>query len=857
MAEVRTMLSEPASVTTSLRTNLRGPPLEGLLNLRAKFMAIQKKEAIDNLTNTEEASEIAATDEAGELANEVSGTCASVHTETDSGYGTTPFDCDATKQTKTTLTFSRKPIPQQYLDRLFDIRVLFTESLLDIMSTKQRPTKGASMKLKYADHDDGIYLVIQCDERDKKMMRKFFAQSHVKETVGDDINIHITTGLRQLSTHDLRVYARTLWSVTSGTMIQVRGENGLSRATIGGAICVVKDGRKVLYGMTASHILSQLIDESTHQSPYPCSDPESDSDTSCDSDDFSHFYSNDESDVLHGPFSQPILQIGGIAEHSIQSASQPLNYDWALVELGPDYSACTLNQTPSFYNSNEEAHSTMLEFTSLVPTPTPSEVKVIIPTSRGTQRGVLTPNTSSLCVAPGRAPVETHDIVLDDGFSLEPGDSGSWVIQVTTGVVYGHVVYADRFGEAYAMPFDHTLRDIRVRLRADLVGLPREFENLTDTWKWTTEAELQTAASENVGSGENSYGMAELHEQLVKLPQSSEFPAVLGTGLGMPIQLRQERSEPQMNDPLAAQMDRAQSNGSCDSGYDTGLQLTDFPESGKRRPQMPPLSHGIPYKKPKTVRVFCDQCDVHSEGFRGEHELRRHKDAEHRQRVKKFICVDPSTNGLNVETPITLPLEDCRACRSQKKYGAYYNAAAHLRRKHFQKKPSRSTRGTERRGGKGSGDWPPMSELSRWMKEIWVDTADLMPLEPEEESSEMMEVREDTVDSGLGWDGDQLKWVGMPDFKPAYPPSLTNSDYQAGPISPVHFNPIFHYPTTNQLDYQARSSAPADFSFASPYPTIKQESTDQGLGESTVVSSVVESNHIQTLDGRGGMMTLK
>lgn len=45
---------------------------------------------------------------------------------------------------------------------------------------------------------------------------------------------------------------------------------------------------------------------------------------------------------------------------------------------------------------------------------------------------------------------------------------------------------------------------------------------------------------------------------------------------------------------------------------------------------------------------------------------------------------------------------------TQKHYGAYYNAAAHLRRAHF----------NPHRGGKASGDWPPMSLLRDWMREV-------------------------------------------------------------------------------------------------------------------------------------------
>lgn len=113
------------------------------------------------------------------------------------------------------------------------------------------------------------------------------------------------------------------------------------------------------------------------------------------------------------------------------------------------------------------------------------------------------------------------------------------------------------------------------------------------------------------------------------------------------------------------------------------------------------------YSRPPLRRVYCTKCNEYPEGFRGEHELRRHNDAKHAALVKRWVCSEPQSYSPGSPQPI-VPLAKCKACVTQKRYGAYYNAAAHLRRAHF----------NPHRGGKASGDWPPMTILKDWMREV-------------------------------------------------------------------------------------------------------------------------------------------
>ncbi|KAI1008570.1 hypothetical protein LB504_001444 [Fusarium proliferatum] len=168
------------------------------------------------------------------------------------------------------------------------------------------------------------------------------------------------------------------------------------------------------------------------------------------------------------------------------------------------------------------------------------------------------------------------------------------------------------------------------------------------------------------------------------------------------------------------------------------------------------------YQRPKHPKVYCTQCTEHPDGFRGDHELRRHVNAKHEGTVKKFVCRDPATVGIESNVKAVNPLSKCKACVSGKEYGAYYNAAAHLRRTHFKPKTPRGKKGAngdEKRGGKGGGDWPPMNDLKAWFveKKVKVDLND----SPMAEQDDVDEMADDNMDgSGMPPQMDMFQGIG-------------------------------------------------------------------------------------------------
>ncbi|OTA08273.1 hypothetical protein A9Z42_0092150 [Trichoderma parareesei] len=95
-------------------------------------------------------------------------------------------------------------------------------------------------------------------------------------------------------------------------------------------------------------------------------------------------------------------------------------------------------------------------------------------------------------------------------------------------------------------------------------------------------------------------------------------------------------------------------------------------------------------QRPRGPKLRCGQCSEDHEGFRGRHELERHRRAKHNQQVDRYHCVGP-LDGTAIAGGLTIhqPFHGCSYCRGHKQYNSEQNAIDHLRRRHFSAKKER------------------------------------------------------------------------------------------------------------------------------------------------------------------------
>ncbi|KAK4206089.1 hypothetical protein QBC37DRAFT_301498 [Rhypophila decipiens] len=377
---------------------------------------------------------------------------------TDSGYASlasTPTqDKDQAFKLK---QFSAIEVPKNLDSRFFDLKVLYSQQLLQSISKDRKNRGGISMKLKYMGVDEKgakPYIVIHCDKRVAKRVRKFFNQKHVLEDLGSDFQVHIVEGslVSLAGLGNIIVWGHKPDHTLCGTgLVLTRDEQpgNPTVATLGGIILVKFGTALMFYGVTAGHAIARAYEED------PDSDHEEDEAPEVESTNCSHYMPALASAGWQAGGKVIPPQIG-IVNGNVLPPEQD-NYDWGLIVL----------------DEGSGARGRLMGNYRLISIKNRQTTPVVAITSRGLQAGTLASNGSSIVSAIGDDFVSVFDFIPNPNSGKVPsGDSGSWVVSKETGEVYGHVVSIDSFGEAYIMPIQGTLDEIKSHLHADSVIIP-------------------------------------------------------------------------------------------------------------------------------------------------------------------------------------------------------------------------------------------------------------------------------------------------------------------------------------------------------------------------------------------------
>jgi hypothetical protein len=354
-------------------------------------------------------------------------TCELQQSHQDSGYASiasSPEGLEPEKSQEAGFSSSKlrvfdRPIPEYLQHRFYDLKVLHSQDLLKAVYKKNVDQKDLSMKLKYLGKSEPsaqLYIVVQCEAKYAKKVKKFFAQTIVQEYLGDDFKLHVINRAPRglASAEEIQVYGFGIKATMCGQPVMLSNGETSAFATMGGTIQVFKtlDSTPTLYGFTAAHSLMSLMRPDAAGEIDSFEDDASDS--SDDEDDFAEDdeilfdeLSDDELETDPHPFSsQNTGVLGSIVASSIK---MPVNRDWSLISIDQRI------RLPNLTHNHDSFRGSELQpiYFSRASLPFSHCTPVTIATCRGPRKGTLETNKSFLFSTPGTEMMSTFDLKLD------------------------------------------------------------------------------------------------------------------------------------------------------------------------------------------------------------------------------------------------------------------------------------------------------------------------------------------------------------------------------------------------------------------------------------------------------------
>ncbi|KAI9764881.1 MAG: hypothetical protein M1839_005697 [Geoglossum umbratile] len=389
-----------------------------------------------------------------------------------------------------------KEIEEPIRQRFCDLMELYETPLDDYLSKGESKIGTISIKLKILGESEETakpWIVILCHKAMLKRVKKFFNQPAVKQ------EYQPPNSVTDLPTFELLVRDRpprlnvTLTHIDlygqswgnkdtlCGELIGVNEDGQIRKATIGGIVGMTSPAGLRIYGMTVGHIAVkepprgeklnlEELDESEGEDEEGVGgkyllDEELDDAALEDQ-------ATREEDPGPAHYSAAWSKIGRISVPTCEERMS--NLDWALVELDNplDYRP-NLLRTPS--SRDPPPVLLHLEDQPSLETGGSHREVLVLTGTKGPRSGTLSISPSFFMLSPGRRFAETYNLTLRDGLGLNPGDSGSWVVDPLRFQVYGHVVASDIFREIYVVPLHSTFQQMETMLEA-YVSLPTPTE---------------------------------------------------------------------------------------------------------------------------------------------------------------------------------------------------------------------------------------------------------------------------------------------------------------------------------------------------------------------------------------------
>ncbi|KAI1468824.1 uncharacterized protein F4812DRAFT_348047 [Daldinia caldariorum] len=291
-----------------------------------------------------------------------------------------------------------------------------------------------------------------------------------------------------------------------GLPISFRGLNyGQRYATFGGVIMIITENDDVeFFGMTAGHMLHEdgynlstagsdttilendrstaqpsylgdgIVDiditqgyEPGEEADYGDSDDEYEIDSSSVDayEEPQSFFENVENIVTLGQVVDPPQngQVYNIRKHD--------DWDWALFRYTP---LDKEDLRPK--NEGSQPRADPLRVSPQRPGYTGEKRVVVFTGTSGRREGHILAESGRILLGVGRHFVETFMVTLSGSPGIRNGDSGSWVVDTESSIVYGQLVAVDALGDGYVIPMSDILNDMKLQFGAKYVGFPRSLD---------------------------------------------------------------------------------------------------------------------------------------------------------------------------------------------------------------------------------------------------------------------------------------------------------------------------------------------------------------------------------------------